>query len=39
MRYRYANAANQYLGVENSAAVLRNFAFFADNGGTITRST
>ncbi len=36
VRYRYANAEQRYLGTENSAAVLRNLAFFADNGGTIT---
>ncbi|HEY3449608.1 MAG TPA: PQQ-binding-like beta-propeller repeat protein [Myxococcales bacterium] len=36
MRYRYADAEQRYLGTENSAAVLRNLAFFADNGGTIT---
>ncbi len=36
VRYRYANAANPHLGVENSAVVLRNLMFFADNGGTVT---
>lgn len=35
VRYRYANARNQNLGTENSVAVVRNLAFFADNGGTI----
>jgi hypothetical protein len=38
VRYRYANAEQRYLGTENSAAVLRNLAFFADNGGTIHRA-
>jgi outer membrane protein assembly factor BamB len=36
VRYRYADSENEYLGTENSAAVVRNMAFFADNGGTIT---
>lgn len=36
VRYRYADAEQRYLGTENSAAVLRNLAFFADNGGTVT---
>ena len=36
VRYRYADAEQRMLGTENSAAVLRNLAFFGDNGGTLT---
>ncbi|MBI5548774.1 MAG: PQQ-binding-like beta-propeller repeat protein [Deltaproteobacteria bacterium] len=36
VRFRYANAYNTNLGIENSIAVVRNLAFFADNGGTLT---
>jgi outer membrane protein assembly factor BamB len=35
LRYRYRDAASHRPGIENSLAVHRNLAFFADNGGTI----
>ncbi|EOD01831.1 PQQ-binding-like beta-propeller repeat protein [Caldisalinibacter kiritimatiensis] len=33
MKYRYRIAGNRYQGIENSVAVYKNLAFFADNGG------
>lgn len=35
IKYRYKIKANQYQGIENSVAVYKNLAFFADNGGSI----
>ncbi|MFC5700286.1 PQQ-binding-like beta-propeller repeat protein [Cohnella faecalis] len=34
-KYRYQIAGNSYQGIENSVAVYRNLAFFADNGGSL----
>lgn len=34
-RYRYKSPGNAHFGVENSLSVLKNLAFFADNGGTL----
>jgi len=33
VKYRYSVKGNRYQGIENSAAVYRNLAFFGDNGG------
>jgi outer membrane protein assembly factor BamB len=35
LRYRFRDVAQDRRGIENSLAVYRNLAFFADNGGTI----
>jgi len=35
LRYRFRDVAQSRRGIENSLAVWRNLAFFADNGGTI----
>ncbi|MFZ5967309.1 MAG: PQQ-binding-like beta-propeller repeat protein [Bacillota bacterium] len=35
MKYRYKVKDNAYQGIENSVAVYKNFAYFADNGGSI----
>ncbi len=35
VRYRFSDAAQGRRGIENSLAVYRNLAFFADNGGTV----
>ncbi len=33
IKYRYKIEGNEYQGIENSVAVFRNLAYFADNGG------
>jgi len=35
MKYRYKVKGNDHQGIENSVAVYKNLAFFADNGGSI----
>lgn len=35
LRYRFRDVAQDRRGIENSLAVYRNLAFFADNGGTV----
>jgi outer membrane protein assembly factor BamB len=35
LKYRFRDVAQERRGIENSLAVFRNLAFFADNGGTI----
>lgn len=35
LRYRFRDAKNEYRGIENSVAIVRNLAFFADNSGTL----
>jgi outer membrane protein assembly factor BamB len=35
LKYRFRDVAQDRRGIENSLAVFRNLAFFADNGGTI----
>ncbi|WP_053104160.1 hypothetical protein [Bacillus sp. FJAT-27231] len=35
VKYRYNVNGNDYQGIENSVAVYRNLAFFADNGGSV----
>jgi hypothetical protein len=35
LRYRFRDAAQERRGIENSLAIYRNLAFFADNGGTV----
>ncbi len=34
-KYRYKITGNQHQGIENSVAVYRNLAYFADNGGSV----
>lgn len=34
-KYRYSSSLNNRLGIENSVAVYRNYAYFADNGGLL----
>jgi outer membrane protein assembly factor BamB len=35
VKYRYKAAGNNYQGIENSVAVYSNYAYFADNGGSL----
>ncbi|KAB2953823.1 pyrrolo-quinoline quinone [Heliorestis acidaminivorans] len=35
IKYRYQIRGNPYQGIENSVALYRNIAFFADNGGSV----
>ncbi|MBO9129132.1 PQQ-binding-like beta-propeller repeat protein [Bacillus sp. 165] len=35
IKYRYKVKGNSYQGIENSVAVYKNLAFFADNGGSV----